>query len=38
MRLTDITKRSEYDLSFFSEKQISELEGRIIARTTKRFY
>jgi len=36
MKLTDITKGSEYELSLFSEKQIAELESRITERQTKK--
>lgn len=36
MKLTDIIKGSEYDLSLFTEAQISELESRIVERQTKK--
>lgn len=36
MKLTDIIKGTEYELSLFSENQISELEGRVTERTTKK--
>ena len=36
MKLTDIIKGTEYELSLFSEGQISELEGRVTERTTKK--
>ena len=36
MKLTDIIKGSEYDLSLFTEAQISELESRIAERQTKK--
>lgn len=36
MKLTDIIKGTEYDLSLFSENQISELESRVTERTTKK--
>lgn len=36
MRLTNIIKGTEYDLSLFSENQISELESRVTERTTKK--
>lgn len=36
MKLTDITKGSEYDLSLFKEEQIAELENRITERQTKK--
>lgn len=32
MRLTDIIKGTEYDLSLFSEQKIQELENRIVER------
>ncbi|WP_206225177.1 hypothetical protein [Parabacteroides sp. ZJ-118] len=38
MRLTDIIKGSEYELSLFTDSQISELEGRLIERQTKKGY
>lgn len=34
MKLTDIIKGTEYDLSLFSKDQISELESRVIQRAT----
>ena len=36
MKLTDIIKGTEYELSLFSENQISELENRVTERTTKK--
>ena len=36
MKLTDIIKGSEYDLSLFTEAQISELKSRIVERQTKK--
>lgn len=36
MKLTDIIKGSEYDLSLFSESQISTLESRIVERESKK--
>ncbi len=36
MKLTDIIKGSEYELSLFTDAQISELEGRLIERQTKK--
>lgn len=36
MKLTDIIKGTEYELSLFSENQISELENRITERTSKK--
>lgn len=36
MKLTEIIKGTEYDLSLFSENQISELESRVTERTTKK--
>lgn len=36
MKLIDIIKGTEYELSLFSESQISELENRITERTTKK--
>lgn len=36
MKLTDIIKGSEYDLSLFTEAQIYELESRIVERQTKK--
>lgn len=36
MKLTDIIKGTEYELSLFSENQISELEERVTERTTKK--
>jgi len=36
MKLTDIIKGTEYELSLFSEKQITELESRITERQTKK--
>ncbi len=36
MKLIDIIKGTEYELSLFSESQISELEHRITERTTKK--
>lgn len=36
MRLADIIKGSEYDLSLFSGNQISELENRVVERSVKR--
>lgn len=35
MKLTDIIKGTEYDLSLFTEAQITELESRIAKRETK---
>lgn len=32
MKLTDIIKGTEYDLSLFSDKHIAELENRIVER------
>lgn len=34
MKLTDIIKGTEYDLSFFSDKHIAELENCIVERKT----
>lgn len=34
MKLTDIIKGTEYDLSLFSDKHIAELENRIVERKT----
>lgn len=36
MKLTDIIKGSDYDLSLFSENKISELENRVVERITKK--
>lgn len=36
MKLTDIIKGTEYDLSLFSDKHIAELENRIVERKTNR--
>lgn len=36
MKLSDIIKGTEYDLSLFTEAQITELENRIAERGTKR--
>lgn len=36
MKLTDIIKGTEYDLSLFTEAQITELESRIAERETKK--
>lgn len=36
MRLADIIKGSEYDLSLFSGNQITELENRVVERSVKR--
>lgn len=36
MKLTDIIKGTEYELSLFSENQISELESHVTERTTKK--
>lgn len=36
MKLTDIIKGTEYELSLFSENQISELESRVTERATKK--
>lgn len=36
MKLTDIIKGSEYDLSFFSEEKISKIEQRIVLRDSKK--
>ena len=35
MKLSDIIKGTEYDLSLFTEAQITELENRIAERGTK---
>lgn len=34
MKLTDIIKGTEYELSLFSDKHIAELESRIVERKT----
>ena len=34
MKLTDIIKGTEYDLSLFSDKHIAELENCIVERKT----
>lgn len=36
MKLIDITKGSEHDLSLFSEKKIAELESRIVIKEGKK--
>ena len=36
MKLTDIIKGSDYELSLFTDKQITELESKIVERTTKK--
>ena len=36
MKLTDIIKGTEYELSLFSEEQISELERRVTERMSKK--
>ena len=36
MKLIDITKGSEYDLSLFTEEKISALEERIVMREGKK--
>ena len=36
MKLIDITKGSEHDLSLFSEEKIAELESRIIVKAGKK--
>lgn len=36
MKLTDIIKSTEYEISLFSEGQISELEGHVTERMTKK--
>ncbi len=36
MKLKDITKGSEHDLSLFSEEKIVELESRIIVKAGKK--
>lgn len=36
MKLTDIIKGTEYELSLFTETQIIELENRITERQTKK--
>ena len=36
MKLIDITKRSEHDLSLFSEEKIAELESRIVIKEEKK--
>ncbi|MDD6934636.1 MAG: hypothetical protein PUI84_04870, partial [Bacteroidales bacterium] len=36
MKLTDITKGSEYDLSLFSEEKIAKLESQIVLREGKK--
>ena len=36
MKITDIIKGSEYDLSLFSEEKISKLENNIVKRNTKK--
>lgn len=36
MKLTGIIKGTEYDLSLFTEAQITELESRIAERETKK--
>ncbi len=32
MRLTDITKGSEYDLSLFSDEKVVKMESQIVSR------
>ena len=36
MKLTDITKGSEYDLSLFSDEKIAKLESQIVLREGKK--
>ena len=36
MKLTDITKGSEYDLSLFSDEKITKLESQIVLREGKK--
>lgn len=36
MKLTDITKGSEYDLSLFSGEKIAKLESQIVLREGKK--
>ena len=36
MKLIDITKGSEHDLSLFSEEKIAELESRIVIKEEKK--
>ena len=36
MKLIDITKGSEHDLSLFSEEKIAELESRIVIKEGKK--
>lgn len=36
MKLIDITKGSEHDLSLFSEEKITELESRIVVKEGKK--
>ena len=36
MKLTDIIKGTEYELSLFSESQIAKLDSRVIERATKK--
>ena len=36
MKITGIIKRTEYDLSLFSEKKIQKLENNLVERHTKK--
>lgn len=36
MKLIDITKGSEHDLSLFSEEKVAELESRIVMKEGKK--